>query len=52
MRDVKGNKKDFYKHTRDKRKTRGNVGLLLNGERALVMQSVEGTECLLHLSLH
>lgn len=30
-RDVKGNKKGFYKYINSKRKTRENLGLLLNG---------------------
>lgn len=30
-RDIKGNKNGFYRYIGDKRKTRGNVGLLLNG---------------------
>lgn len=31
-RDIKGNNKRFYKYVNSKRKTRENVGLLLNGE--------------------
>lgn len=46
-RNVKGNKKDFYKYVSSKSKTRENVGLLLNGTRALVTQDMEKTEVLI-----
>lgn len=46
MSDVKSNKKEFYKYTAYKRKTRGYVGLLLNGEGALVTQNVEKAKVL------
>ena len=45
-REVKGNKKDFCKYMSSKRKTKENVGLLLNGTRALVTQDMEETEVL------
>ncbi|GAB0206869.1 mitochondrial enolase superfamily member 1 [Grus japonensis] len=45
-RDVKDNKKGFYKYISDKRKARENVGLLLNGAGALVTQDMEKSEVL------
>lgn len=36
MRSVKGDKKGFCKYVNSRRKTRGNMGLLLNGARDLV----------------
>jgi len=40
-RDVKDNKKGFFKYIRSKQKTRENVGPLLNEVRALVMEDTE-----------
>lgn len=45
-RDVKGNKKGFYKYLSGKRKTRKNVGLLLKGSEDLVTQDVENAAVL------
>ncbi|GAB0203755.1 mitochondrial enolase superfamily member 1 [Grus japonensis] len=45
-RDVKGNKKDFFKYISSKRKTRENVGPLLNEVGALVMEDTEKAELL------
>jgi len=45
-RDVKGNKKGFHKHLKGKRKSRENVGLLLNVARELVTQDMEKAEVL------
>ncbi|GAB0182218.1 hypothetical protein GRJ2_000687100 [Grus japonensis] len=45
-RDVKDNKKGFFKYISSKRKTRENVGLLLNEVGALVMEDTEKTELL------
>jgi len=43
-KDVKGNKKGFYSYRGDKKKTRENVGLLLNGaqhmEKAEVLNAL------------
>ena len=44
VKDVKGNKKSFYKYIRSKRKTRENMGLLLNGTRNLVQKDMEEAE--------
>lgn len=44
--DVNSNKKDLYKYARNKRKSRGNVGLLLNGEGALETKRIEKAEVL------
>ncbi|GAB0209103.1 mitochondrial enolase superfamily member 1 [Grus japonensis] len=44
VRDVKDNKKGFYKYIGDKRKTRENVGLLLNEMGNLVTQDMEKAE--------
>ena len=41
VRDVKANKKDFYKHISSKRKTRENAGQLLNGTGVLVTKDIE-----------
>ena len=46
MRDVKGNKRGFYKYVHDKRKTSENVGPLLNGARDLVTEDIEEAEVL------
>ncbi|KAK4831130.1 hypothetical protein QYF61_015433 [Mycteria americana] len=43
-RDVKGNKKDSFKYMSDKRKTRENVGPLLNEMGDLVTQDMEKAE--------
>ena len=40
-RDVKNNKKSFFKYISSKRKTRENVGLLLNKVGALVTEDTE-----------
>ena len=45
-RDVKDNKKGFYKYIGNKRKTRENVGPLLNKTRDLVTQDIEQAEVL------
>ncbi|GAB0195017.1 mitochondrial enolase superfamily member 1 [Grus japonensis] len=45
-RDVKDNKKGFFKYINSKRKTRENVGLLLNEVGALVMGDTEKAELL------
>ncbi|KFW71682.1 hypothetical protein AS28_14104, partial [Pygoscelis adeliae] len=45
-RDVKGNKKSFYRYIRDKRKTRENVGPLQNKTGDLVTQDTEKAEVL------
>ncbi|KAK4810492.1 hypothetical protein QYF61_004272 [Mycteria americana] len=45
-RDVKGNKKGFCKYIGDKRKTRENVGPLLNGTGDLVTQDMEKADVL------
>ncbi|KAK4831874.1 hypothetical protein QYF61_019886 [Mycteria americana] len=45
-RDVKDNKKRFYKYIADKRKTRGNVGPLLDETEDLVTQIIEKAEVL------
>ncbi|KAK4810486.1 hypothetical protein QYF61_004266 [Mycteria americana] len=45
-RDVKDNKKGFYKYIGDKKKTRENVGLLLNETGDLVTQDTEKAEVL------
>ena len=47
--DVRGNEKGFYRYIRSKRKTRENVGLLLNAARDVVTKRVEGqgNQCLL-----
>jgi len=52
-RDVKDNKKSFFKYISSKRKTRDNVGPLLNKVGVLVTGCREGrvTECLLCFSL-
>jgi len=43
-RDVKDNKKGFFKYISSKRKTRDNVGLLLNEAGVLVMEDAEKAE--------
>ena len=43
---MKGNKKIFCRHTSSKRKTRENVGLLLNRAGALVTKSMEKAQVL------
>ncbi|XP_076217536.1 uncharacterized protein LOC143172166 [Aptenodytes patagonicus] len=45
-RDVKGNKKRFYRYVRDKRKTRENVGPLRNETGDLVTRDTEKAEVL------
>jgi len=45
-RDVKNNKKGFFKYFRCKRKTRDNVGLLLNEVDVLVTEDAENAELL------
>ncbi|GAB0189782.1 mitochondrial enolase superfamily member 1 [Grus japonensis] len=45
-RDVKGNKKSFYRYVSDKRKTRGNVGPLWKETGDLVTQDMEKAEVL------
>jgi len=45
-RDVKNNKKGFFKYISSKRKTRDNVGLLLNEVGALVTEDAEKAELL------
>ncbi|GAB0207425.1 mitochondrial enolase superfamily member 1 [Grus japonensis] len=45
-RDVKDNKKSFYRHVSDKRRTRENVGPLRNETGDLVTQDVEKAEVL------
>ncbi|KGL73735.1 hypothetical protein N309_09201, partial [Tinamus guttatus] len=45
-RDVRDNKKGFYKYSSSKRKTRENVGLLLNGVGDLVAEDTEKAELL------
>ncbi|PKU42382.1 rna-directed dna polymerase from mobile element jockey-like [Limosa lapponica baueri] len=45
-RTVKDNKKGFFKYTSSKRKTRENVGLLLNEVGALVTENAEKEELL------
>ncbi|GAB0202578.1 mitochondrial enolase superfamily member 1 [Grus japonensis] len=45
-RDVKDNKKGFFKYISSKRKTKENVGLLLNEVGALVMEDTEKAELL------
>lgn len=41
VKNKKGRKNSFYKYIRNKRKTRENVGLLLNGMRNLVQKDIE-----------
>ena len=45
-RDVKGNKKSFYRYLSDKRKTRKNVGPLWKEKGDLVTQDMEKAEVL------
>jgi len=45
-KDVKGSKKGFCKQIDDKRKTRENVGPLMNGTRDLITQDMEKAEVL------
>ncbi|GAB0176751.1 mitochondrial enolase superfamily member 1 [Grus japonensis] len=45
-RDVKGNKKSFYRYVSDKRRTRENVGPLQNETGELVTQDMEKAEVL------
>jgi len=45
-KDVKDNKKSFFKYISSKRKTRDNVGPLLNEAGALVTEDAEKTELL------
>ena len=45
-RDVKDNKKGFFKHISSKRKTRDNVGPLLNEVGVLVTEDTEKAELL------
>lgn len=46
VRDMKGNKKGFYMHTRSKKKTRENAGPLLNGAEHQVTSGVEKAKVL------
>ncbi|KGL78095.1 hypothetical protein N309_02912, partial [Tinamus guttatus] len=46
VRDVRGNRKGFYKYISSKRKTRENDSLLLNGEGVLVAEHAEKAELL------
>lgn len=46
MRDVKGNKKCFYKYISSRRMTTESVGSLMNGTGAVVTQDVEKAEVL------
>lgn len=46
MRDVKGNKKSFYRCIGSKRKTGKNVGPLLNGVENLVTKDAKQAEVL------
>jgi len=46
VRDVKNNKKSFFKYISSKQKTRNNVGLLQNKVGALVMEDAEKAELL------
>ncbi|KGL75094.1 hypothetical protein N309_08010, partial [Tinamus guttatus] len=45
-RDVKNNKKNFFKYINSKRKIRENVGPLVNGMRTLVTNNTEKAELL------
>jgi len=45
-RDVKDNKKSFFKYISSKRKTRDNVGLLLKEVGAMVMEAAEKAQLL------
>ncbi|GAB0199980.1 mitochondrial enolase superfamily member 1 [Grus japonensis] len=45
-KDVKGNKKSFYRYVRDKRRTRENVGPLRNETGDLITQDMEKAEVL------
>ena len=45
-REVKNNKKGFFNYISSKRKTRDNVGLLLNEAGVLVMENAEKAELL------
>jgi len=45
-RDVKNNKKGFFKYISSKRKARDNVGQLLNEAGVLVMKDAEKAELL------
>lgn len=49
-RDVKGNKKGFYKYISHNRKTRENMVPQLNGAGPLLVEDT-GTQCLLCFSL-
>ena len=46
VRDVKGNKKSFYRHVGDKRKTKENVGPLWKEKGDLVTWDMEKAEVL------
>ncbi|PKU30254.1 rna-directed dna polymerase from mobile element jockey-like [Limosa lapponica baueri] len=46
VRDIKDSRKDFFKYISSKRKTRENVGPLLNEVAALVMEDAEKAELL------
>ncbi|GAB0175629.1 hypothetical protein GRJ2_000028100 [Grus japonensis] len=53
-RDIKGNKKSFYRYISDKRKTRENVGPLMKEMGDLVtwdMEKAEGKLCLTNFNL-
>ncbi|TRZ08619.1 hypothetical protein HGM15179_018490 [Zosterops borbonicus] len=45
-KDVKAKKKGFFKNINNKRKTKGNVGPLLNGGGTLVIEYAEKAELL------
>lgn len=45
-RGVKGNKKGFYKYINSKRKSRENMGQLLNGAGELVARDMEKAKVL------
>lgn len=46
VRDIKGNKMDFYKYVSDERKSRENVGPLMKEMENLVTQDIEKAEIL------
>lgn len=52
-RDMKSNRKGFLKYIISKRKTRQNVGLLLNGAGDFVTRiQKRASQCLFHLGLY
>lgn len=46
VKDIKGKKKASYKSVRSKRKNKGSVDLLINGEGKLIMGEAEKAEVL------